>query len=120
MFESAEGQVCAAMRAVALDQAVASLRVAKQNQVFAEQFDRANRARSLELVEQCCWLPVHPHQLAARVFPARAGDQVVLFLAHHGASPHPKKACDGRQSKLVCSSIEQMFNYRITTSELRK
>ena len=37
IFESAEGEVGAAMRAVAVDQAVAALLVAKQHEIFAEQ-----------------------------------------------------------------------------------
>ena len=40
VFEPAEGEIGAAMRAVALDQAVAALLVAKQHEVFAEQFHR--------------------------------------------------------------------------------
>src|SRR5579872_4121536 len=101
MFEPAEGQIRSAMRAVTFDQAVASLRVAKENQVFAEQLHRPYGTWSFELIEQRRRLPVHPHQLAAGVLRARARDQVVLFLAHHGASPHPKKACDGRRSKRI-------------------
>ena len=40
VLEPAEGQVGAAMRAMAVDQAVAALLVAKQHQILAEQFDR--------------------------------------------------------------------------------
>ena len=84
MFEPAEGEVGAAMRAVAIDQAVASGLVAEQHEVFAEQFDGTDRARALQLVDQRRRLPVAPHQLAAGVLRAGAGDQVVLLLAHHG------------------------------------
>ena len=84
ILQPAEGEVGAAMRAVAVDQAVAALLVAKQHQVFAEQFDRPDRARALQLVHQRRRLPVHPHQLAAGIFRPGAGDQVVRFLAHHG------------------------------------
>src|SRR6185503_13946676 len=45
IFQAAEGKVGAAMRAVAVNQAVAALLVAKQHQVFAEQFDRPHRPR---------------------------------------------------------------------------
>ena len=51
LFEPAEGEVGAAMRAVALDQAVAPLLVAKQHEVFAEQFDGAHRPRAFEFIE---------------------------------------------------------------------
>jgi len=80
VFQPPEREVGAAMRAMALDQAVSSLLVAEQHQIFAEQFDRPHRARSLQLVDQRRRLPVHPHQFPARVFRTGAGDQVVLFL----------------------------------------
>ena len=96
-FEPSEGEIGAAMCAVALDQAVAALLVAEQHQVFAEHFHRPHRARALQLVDQRRRLPVTPHQLAARILGARAGDQVVRFLAHHGG---------GRLRN--CSPIERM------------
>ena len=40
VLEPAEGEVGAAMRAVAVDQAVAAVLVAEQHEIFAEQFDR--------------------------------------------------------------------------------
>ena len=45
ILEPAEGEVGAAVRAVAVDQAVAAFFVAKQHEVFAEQFDGAHRPR---------------------------------------------------------------------------
>ena len=84
ILQPAEGEVGAAMRAVAVDQAVAAFLVAKQHEVLAEQFDRPHRPRSLQLIHQRRRLPVHPHQLAAGVLAAGAGNQVVRFLAHHG------------------------------------
>src|SRR6266566_7591021 len=39
VFQAAEGKVGAAMRAMALDQAVTSLLIAKQHQILAEHFD---------------------------------------------------------------------------------
>src|SRR6478672_5674445 len=90
------------MRAVPVDQAVAAFLVAKQNEVFAEQFDRANRPRSLQLIHQRRRLPVHPHQLAAGVFAPGAGDQVVLFLAHHG---------EGLRE--ICSPIELLCDFNV-------
>ncbi|MGY4484544.1 hypothetical protein ACVWWR_003735 [Bradyrhizobium sp. LM3.2] len=84
MLEPSEGEIGAAMRAVAIDQAVAPGLVAEQHQVFAEQLDGADRAIAVELVHQCRWLPIAPHQLSARVLRTGAGDQVVLLLAHHG------------------------------------
>ena len=73
IFQPAEGEVGAAMRAVAIDQAVAALLVAEQHQVFAEQFDRPYRPRPLQLVDQRRRLPVHPHQFSAGVLAARCG-----------------------------------------------
>jgi hypothetical protein len=100
MLQTAESEISAAMRAVTFDQTVTPRVVAKQHEVFAEQFHRAYRSRAIEFVDQRRRLPIHPHQLSAGVFGPGAGDQVVLFLAHHGALPHPKKACGGRQLQL--------------------
>jgi hypothetical protein len=72
------------MRTVTIDQAVAALLVAEQHQIFAEQFDGPHRPLAVELIHQRRRLPVHPHQLAARILRPGAGDQVVRFLAHHG------------------------------------
>ena len=83
-FEATERQISAAMGAMPRDQAVAALLVAKQHEIFAEQFDRAYRPRPLQFIDQRGGLPVHPHQFPARVFCAGPGDKVVLFLAHHG------------------------------------
>src|SRR5665213_2892385 len=87
VFQPPEGKVGAAMRAMPLDQAVAALLIAKQHEVLAEQFDRFYRTRALHLVDQRRRLPVHSHQLAARILRTRPGDEVVRFLAHHGGSP---------------------------------
>ena len=87
IFQTAEGEVGAAMRAVAIDQAVTARVVAKQYEVFAEQFDGPHRPRPLQLIDQCRRLPVHPHQFPARILAPGTGDQVVRFLAHHGESP---------------------------------
>src|SRR5262249_49420163 len=85
----------------------------EHHEIFAKQFDGTDRPRPLQLVDQRGRLPVHPHQLAAGVFRADAGDQVVLLLAHHGASPLKGVEAD-------CSSIEQMFKYAKTARQLGK
>src|SRR5579863_7220631 len=84
IFKPPKREVSAAMGAVTINQAVTSLLVAKQHEIFAEQFDGAHRARPGQLIDQRRRLPIHPHQFAARIFRSRSGDQVVLFLAHHG------------------------------------
>ncbi|MHC2177564.1 hypothetical protein ACVIQW_006951 [Bradyrhizobium diazoefficiens] len=84
MLEPPEGEVGAAMRAMAIDQAVAPSLVAEQHEVFAEQSHGADRPRAFQLVDQRRRLPVAPHQLSAGVLRPGAGDQVVLLLAHHG------------------------------------
>src|SRR5260370_35516957 len=45
IFQTAKGKVGAAMRAMAFDQAVTSLLIAKQHEIFAQQFYRFDRAR---------------------------------------------------------------------------
>ena len=91
VFEPSESQVGAAMGAVTFDQAVAALLVAKQHQILAEQLDGLDRPLVLQFVEQRRRLPVHPHQPAAGVFRPGPGDEIVLFLAHHGGCPFALK-----------------------------
>src|SRR5580704_10322593 len=52
MFKPAESEISTAMRAVTLDQAIASLFAAKQHEVFAEQFHRAHRPCAIEFVDE--------------------------------------------------------------------
>src|SRR5712671_4717700 len=84
IFETAKREVGAAMRAMALDQAVAFLLIAKQHQALAQQLYRLDRPRPLHLLDERRRLPVHPHQFPAGLRTPRPGYQVVLFLAHHG------------------------------------
>jgi len=113
MLEPAESEVGAAMGAMAIDQAVPALLVAEQDEVLAKQFDSSHRSGALQLVAQRSRLPIHPHQLATRITRSGAGDQIVLFLAHHGGSPCAIEldgACACKQLGVVCSPIEHMFN----------
>jgi hypothetical protein len=83
-FEATERQISSTMGAMARDQTVATLLVTKQHEIFGEQLDGFDRPRPLQFVHQRRRLPVHPHQFPARFFCPGSGDQVVLFLAHHG------------------------------------
>ena len=89
ILQPAEREIGAAMRAMPLDQAVPALLIAKQHQILAEQFDGLDRTRAGQFIDQRRRLPVHPHQFPARRFGPGAGDQVVLFLAHHGGMSFP-------------------------------
>src|SRR6478752_10037363 len=77
------------MRAMPLDQAVPALFIAKQHQILAEQFDGLYRTRAGQFIDQRRRMPVHPHQFPARRSGPGAGDQVVLFLAHHDGMSFP-------------------------------
>jgi hypothetical protein len=90
---AAEGQVGAAVRAVAVQQAVAAVGVLEQHKVLPQQAHRLHRAhahgrvqRGVELIHQRHRLPVAAHQVAAGRAGANAGDQVVLFGFHGGLS----------------------------------
>src|SRR5436305_140814 len=87
ILEPTEREIRAAMRAVAVDQAITPLRVAKQHQILAEQFYGFDGTWPLHLVDQRRRLPVHPHQFPARLARPGPGNQVVLLLAHHGGGP---------------------------------
>ena len=104
VLQPPECEVGAAMRAVPLDQAVTALFVPKQHQILAEQFDRLDRARSLHLVDERGRLPVHPHQFPAGLLRPGAGDQVVLFLAHHGG---------GLRDNRINREIEFAFKFKL-------
>jgi hypothetical protein len=84
ILKPAERKVRAAMRAIAVHQAITALLVTEQDEVFTKQSHRANRTRAFEFIDQRRGLPIHPHQLAARIGAPGAGDQIVLLLAHHG------------------------------------
>ena len=73
ILQPAIGEVGAAMRAAAADQAVAALVVLEDHQVFAEQPHRLDRAVARQFVDQGGRLPVVPHQLAGRRARGRCG-----------------------------------------------
>lgn len=82
-------EVGAAMRALAVEQAVAARGVAPQDQVLSEQAHRLQRALGhrrvepgLEFVEQGDRVPVAAQKLAARRVRADAGDQFILGGSH--------------------------------------
>ena len=87
VLEPAVGEIGAAMRAVAADQAVAALLVAEEHEVLAEQPDRLDRAVAGKLVDQRRRLPVAPHQAARRRARPGAGDEIVLLRAQHRQPP---------------------------------
>ena len=67
LFEPPEGQIRAAMRAVAIDQSVAALLVTKEDHFLAKQLDRSDRTLCRQLFCQRGRLPVEPHQFSAGV-----------------------------------------------------
>ena len=87
VFEPPIGEIGAAMRTAALDQAVAALAVAEHHEVLAEQAHRLDRPVAGELVDQRRRLPVAAHQGACGRAGSGPGDQVVLLGAQHGIRP---------------------------------
>ena len=73
VFEPAVGEVGAAMRAGAADQAVAALVVLEDDEVFAEQPDRLDRPVAGQLVDQRGRLPIAAQQCSRGLCPARYG-----------------------------------------------
>ena len=84
VFQPPVGQVGAAMRAMAADQAVAAPVVLEGDEVFAKQPHRLDRPVAGQLIDQRRRLPVAPHQRAGRGAGRGAGDEIVLFGAEHG------------------------------------
>ena len=87
VLQPAKGEIGAAMRTGAADQAVAALAVLEDDEVLAEQPHRLDRPVAGELVDQRRRLPVAPHQRARGRAGSDAGDEIVLFLAQHGGCP---------------------------------
>ena len=74
VLEPAVGEVGAAVRAVAVEQAVPAALVAEQHEVLAQQAHRLDRALGRQLVDQRHRLPVVAHQRAALGARPDAGD----------------------------------------------
>src|SRR5262249_59326829 len=83
LLEPAEGEIGAAVRAGALEQAVAAIVVPEQHEVFAEEANGFDRPLARQFVEERRGLPVAPHQLARGRAGAGAGDEIVLLRAQH-------------------------------------
>ena len=79
ILQATVGEIGAAMRAVAVEQAVAAALVAEQHEVLAQHAHRLGGTLLRELVGERHRMPIVPHQRAA--FGARpdAGDQLVLL-----------------------------------------
>src|SRR5207245_7839239 len=87
IFEPAEGEVGAAVRAVAIEHAQLALLVTKQDEVLAHQLHRLDWAGTVELVDQRHWLPIAAQQLAGGSAGTDPGDEIILFCADHGGAP---------------------------------
>jgi hypothetical protein len=82
LFEDAEGQVRAPVRAMASDESVAAAEVAVRDEVFAKDPDGHDRL-SRELIDGEHRPPVPPQQLAHWCPAADAAELLVLFLRQH-------------------------------------
>jgi hypothetical protein len=85
VFQPAEGEVGAAVRAIAVEHAELAALVAEQDKVLPHELHRLDRARSGQLVGQGHRLPVAAQQLAGGGAGSDAGDEIVLLCADHRA-----------------------------------
>ena len=83
LLQPSEGEIGAAVRAGARQQAVTALAVAEQHQAFAKQANRLDRPVAGQFVDQRRGLPVAPHQLAGGRAGAGTGNEIILFGAQH-------------------------------------
>ena len=84
-----EPQRHAAMRAELIDQSVTAFGVAKCNQPLRQKLHAHRRTVVLrQFLGQQGWYPIPTEHLAHRCPHARAGQQVILFLAKHGCLLH--------------------------------
>src|SRR5207237_1814087 len=86
VLKPSEREIGAAVRAGALDQAMAALLVTEQDEVLAQQPHRPDRPVPGQLIDKRRRLPIAAHQLAARSTRPRAGEDVVVLCAHHGTA----------------------------------
>ena len=110
VFQPAEGEVGAAVAAMAVDQAEPPGLVAEQHQILPEQPHGLHRARVVrfrgQFLRQRDRLPVAPHQRAAGGAGAGPGQQGVLFRGQHGGARMPRPAagvqsCPRRAGRLL-------------------
>ncbi len=83
MLQASEGQIRTAVRAGTLEQPMASIVVAEQHQIFAEQPNRLDRPVAGQFIDECGGLPIAAHQLAGRSAGPGAGDEIILIGAEH-------------------------------------
>ena len=86
ILETAVGEVGAAMRAVAVEQAVTAALVAEQDEILAQHAHRLGRPLGGQFVGEGDGMPVVAHQGAALGAGADPGDQLILVGAHHGVA----------------------------------
>jgi len=85
VLEPAEGEVGAAVRAVAVEHAELAVLVTEQDEVLPHELHRLDRARTRQFVGQGHRLPVPAQQLAGGGAGSDAGDEIVLLCADHRA-----------------------------------
>ncbi|MNS70331.1 hypothetical protein D3C72_1036730 [compost metagenome] len=104
VFQPAEGQVGAAVRAVAVEHAELAALVAEQHEVLAHELHGLDRARARQFVGQGHRLPVAAQQLAGGCAGSDAGDEIVLLGADHRAGSIERSLSEGLQAlhAVVC------------------
>src|SRR5262249_3896541 len=83
VLQPPEGEISTAVRTGAVEQAIAAVVVAEQDEAFAEKAHRLERAVVRQFIDQRGRLPVAPHQLAGGRARARSRQEIVLLGAQH-------------------------------------
>src|SRR3989449_11408137 len=93
LLVAAEPERHAAMSAELVDDADAPFAVAERDQLLSQQFHANRGAIALgQLPVEQRRYPIAPEQLAHRRTGARAGQEFILLLGHHGRSPFTARA----------------------------
>jgi len=82
-FQASEGEVGAAVRAVAVQQTVPAAFVAEQHEILAQHAHRLGRPLCGQFVGEGHGMPVMTHQGATTGARTDAGHQLVLLGTHH-------------------------------------
>ena len=83
ILQPTEGEIGAAVGAVAVEHAEAAALIAEDDEILPHQPDGRDRPVPNEVLRERDRLPVAPHEFAEAGLSARARDRVILALTHH-------------------------------------
>jgi hypothetical protein len=99
VLEASIGEIGAAVRALPVDQSIAVLLVAEENEALAQHPNRLHRSRPLHLIRKRHRLPVAAQELPGGRARPHARHELVLFAADHPIPPARERALSSRGNR---------------------